>query len=65
LGKVSNAKQGEWLTIKGRASGTFLKIVNPPNQYLHFCGLKAWAYYGSYSEESSSSSSSSSGSSSS
>jgi hypothetical protein len=44
FGEVNQPKKGDWSTFKSKAEGKILKIQGMPNQYLHFCGIKVWAY---------------------
>jgi hypothetical protein len=39
LGTITNPPQGEWINVKGVASGDFIEIKGAPEQHLHFCGL--------------------------
>jgi hypothetical protein len=41
-GKISNAKEGKWIDVNCKVSGTFIKIQGKPDKALHFCGLKIW-----------------------
>jgi hypothetical protein len=43
-GIISHPRQGAWLTVKCKATGSYIKIVGQPKQYLHFCGIRAWGY---------------------
>lgn len=43
FGTVSNAKKGDWTTMKGKLEGKYIKIVGAANQFLHFCGIKVYA----------------------
>jgi hypothetical protein len=43
-GIISHPRQGAWLTVKCKATGSYIKIVGQPKQYLHFGGIRAWGY---------------------
>jgi hypothetical protein len=45
-GTVSNPEAGGWVSVACKEKGASIKIQAAPMKYLHFCGLKIFAYSG-------------------
>jgi len=39
-GTIQDAPKGEWLSVKCKAKGAFLKVIGTKGMPLNFCGLK-------------------------